>query len=70
MVKAKFKVDSVTAYESSGAVELSAVTSGSEENKRFWKYTPAGNIHMQIDNDTALNQFKPGMEFYVTFDAA
>ena len=70
MVKAKFKVESVTRREGNGSVELRAVTGGSKENETFWKYTPAGEIRMGIDNEAAFRQFEPGMEFYVTFEVA
>ena len=42
-VRAKFKVDSVKQFEQRGEVELAAVTTSSEENKGFWKYTPFRN---------------------------
>lgn len=63
-VRAKFKCDSVTDYGQSKEVNLSAVTTGSEENKKFWKYTPAGNLKMHIDNHEAAKMFEPGREYY------
>jgi hypothetical protein len=74
-VRAKFKVQSVThnapaGTEKSGSVVLTPVTSGSEENKVFWKYTPSGRIEMQVSNMDALAQFQPGQEFYVDFTPA
>lgn len=71
MVRAKFRVDAVKPWgEDSFVVELSAVTDGSEENRSFWKYTPAGDIQMTIDNPEAVKQFEPGREFYVDFTPA
>lgn len=74
-VRAKFKVQEVTRFapagtERSGRVVLTAVTSGSDENKTFWKYTPSGRIEMQITNADALNVFTEGDEFYVDFTNA
>lgn len=70
-VRAKFKCDQVTQYDGgAGEVKLSAVTSGSEENKQFWKYTPAGDLKMHIDNPAALETFEPGQEYYLDIQKA
>jgi len=75
-VRAKFRVDEITKYpvseypETTGQVKLSAVTGGpdeSDEDNSFWKYTPAGDITMHIDNQAALDQFNVDQEFYVDF---
>lgn len=76
MVRAKFQVSSVKlslGYDGTvgtAEVELHPVTSGSEENKGFWKYTPNGAIRMSITNPDAYNQFRIGQEFYVDFTPA
>jgi hypothetical protein len=44
--------------------ELMAVYSGSEENKTFWKHTPAGNITLSTIRS---DHFEPGREYYVDF---
>jgi hypothetical protein len=68
MVRAKFKVTSVTPDESgSGRVILHPVYSGSKENETFWKYTPAGYIDLTITNPGAINQFEIDKEYYVDF---
>jgi hypothetical protein len=69
-VKAKFKVESVTHYQQSGEVFLKVVTGGSKENDQFWKYTPAGEIRLHIDNPAAMAVFKPGLEFYAILEPA
>ena len=71
-VRAKFKVESVTPCENDNGTEvvLFPVTTGSEENKDFWKYTPAGSISMTIDNPKAVEKFEPDKEFYVDFTPA
>lgn len=67
-VRCKFKVESVTHHNGgSTSIKLSAVTSGSEENKAFWKYTPSGQMEFHTVNDAAAEQFKPGAELYVDF---
>ena len=43
---------------------LTAVTSGSEENKSFAKYIPSGKLKMYISPETqAANYFEPGKEY-------
>jgi hypothetical protein len=67
-VRAKFKVESVTAFEGGNSkVTLRPVTSGSEENKTFYKWTPSGSIELSAINETAAAEFTPGAEFYVDF---
>jgi hypothetical protein len=71
MVRAKFYVESVTPYtDDATTVLLRAVTSGSEENKSFWKYTPSGTIQMTISNPNAAAEFEDGQEYYIDFTLA
>lgn len=69
-VRAKFKVETVTHNTSGASVQLVPVINGSEENKQFYKYTPAGSIQLSTVNAAAAEQFKPGDEFYVDFTKA
>jgi len=70
-VRAKFKVTSVTQFEGgSNEVQLFPVTTGSEENKAFWKWTPGGLIKLNTINPEAAQQFVPGKEFYIDFSEA
>lgn len=70
-VRAKFKCDSVTDYGHQKSVSLSAVTTGSEENKSFAKYTPNGSMQISIDKETtAGNLFQAGKEYYIDFSEA
>lgn len=69
-VRAKFRCDSVTQYmDHRKKVELYPVTSGSEENKRFFASTPTGKIEMYITTEAAL-MFTPGKEYYIDFTPA
>lgn len=71
MVRAKFYVESVKPYnDEATTVLLRAVTSGSEENKSFWKYTPSGELRMTISNPAAVSQFIEGQEYYIDFTPA
>ena len=70
-VRAKFRVSSVTRMENEASrVTLNPVTSGSEENRAFYKWTPGGNIVLETVNTDASKQFEPGREFYVDFTLA
>ncbi|MGO4496417.1 hypothetical protein AB4114_11025 [Paenibacillus sp. 2RAB27] len=66
MVRAKFKCT----LKEGNSVRFEVVISGSDENKEFWKYTPAGQIQMSVDNEKAQDQFEVGKEYYVDFTPA
>lgn len=67
MVRAKFKCAGKT---EDGQVSLEAVVGGSEENDRFFKYTPGGQVSLATINEAALAQFEVGKEYYVDFTPA
>lgn len=69
-VRAKFKVDAVTKSADQASVTLSPVFNGSDENKKFFKYTPGGKIEMQIVSHETADTFVPGAEYYVDFTKA
>lgn len=47
-------------------VSLSAVTTGTDENKSFSKFTPAAVLSMAISYETpACNFFEVGKEYYL-----
>jgi hypothetical protein len=69
-VRAKFRVSEVAKTEYGSRVQLRAVTSGSEENKAFFKATPSAELNMSTINEEAAAQFAPGAEFYVDFTPA
>jgi len=70
MVRAKFKVDERAETTSGGKVTLSPVTSGSEENKNFFRWTPWGKLDMGTINEEAIKEFVPGREFFIDFTPA
>lgn len=53
-----------------GEVRLFPVVSGSEENDRFYKYTPGGSLHLAMINQSAFEQFEVGKEYYVDIKPA
>jgi hypothetical protein len=77
MTRAKFwckKVSKVKFGNPNGdlgvEVELAAVYAGSEENKRYFQWTPSGEIKLGILNPDAAAIFEPGKEYYVDFSPA
>ena len=66
-VRAKFKVSSLTQTEHGETIKLEPVRDGSEENKEFFKWTPAGQIEIGTVNSEAAKEFEVGKEFYVDF---
>lgn len=75
-VKAKFKIEGLVDYTKSTDrdpaihVFMSAVTSDSEENKTWSKWTPSGNLELYITNPECFNKFTIGKEYYLTIDEA
>lgn len=49
------------------SIKLEAVVDGSEENDRFFRWTPSGQISMHCVNEAANKQFEAGKEYYVDF---
>jgi len=71
-VRAKFYCHSMTKTTSSPEpfiynYRFSAVTSGSDENKKFWKWTPSGMIELSSIRDDI---FEVGKEYYLDFTPA
>lgn len=66
-VRAKMKCDSLEPANDGvgGTVKLSPVIGGSEENEKFYKYTPSGQLVLSTINQQALDQFEVGKEYYV-----
>lgn len=54
-----------TQGEKGGSVRLAPVICGSEENSRFYKYTPSGSLLLSTINQAAFDQFEVGKEYYV-----
>ncbi len=79
MVRAKFVVES---YETRKAntrdpqseelrtITLTAVTDGSEENKKFFRWTPNGMIKIGILNPEAWKRLELGKQYFVDFTEA
>lgn len=71
MIRAKFIVDSVAKTRfSHNTIRLTPVTNGSEENKNFYTWTPAGSIELSVVSDDTASKFEVGKEYYVDFTQA
>jgi hypothetical protein len=44
---------------------LNPVSSGSPENEKFYKYTPGGQLRLEVVSLEIANTFKPGKEYYL-----
>jgi hypothetical protein len=70
-VRAKFKVIAKTDRVGEVVdIQMAAVYDGSEENKAFFKATPAGQINLGTVNKAAADAFAVGAEYYVDFTKA
>lgn len=70
MTRAKFTVVSKTQTLDGFRVHMLPVTSGSEENKAFYEWTPSGSIDLGTINPVAAEQLELGKEYYVDFTPA
>lgn len=70
MTRCKFKVESVTEFEAGKSVRLYPVHNGSKENETFYKWTPGGELRLEILNSDVAEQFNPGKEFYIDISEA
>lgn len=76
MVRAKFIVESYETRldhqtkEELRNIKLVPVVGGSEENKKFFRWTPFGKIEIGTLNPEAWKQFPLGAEIYVDFSPA
>lgn len=70
-VKAKFVVNEVTNYMGGQKVSMLPVQNtqygadGENEDNQFARYTPSGEIRLQITNPALKDAFAPGKVFYV-----
>jgi hypothetical protein len=65
--KTEFKA---TQSEMGYKLKFTAVSGGSEENEKFFKWTPSASIEMATVNAEAAKQFVPGQQYYVDFSLA
>ncbi len=73
-VRAKFSCNNIESNEDydNVMIHMSAVTvEGQGENADYSKYTPYGNLEIQVDNNTlGKSFFKEGKDYYIDFTRA
>jgi hypothetical protein len=70
MVRAKFKLTSITEHDGYGAKTLKFTVQydmSIPEDVRFAKATPCGTLEMYVDNPVALERLKLGEQYYLDF---
>lgn len=71
MVRAKFIVSQFTKGLYGHSVRLTPVTSGTAEDRAFFKATPSGQIELTGVTEDVVRLFgEPGAKFYVDFTPA
>lgn len=51
-------------------IVMSPVGSNSPENKKFWQFTPSGELKLGTVNPEAWKEFELGKEYYIDFSPA
>ena len=69
MVRAKFICVAINKTAWSTEYVFNPVTTGSEENERFFQTTPAGKISVFVNHKKTGASFELDKEYYVDFQA-
>jgi hypothetical protein len=78
MMRAKMKVSTVQQFEGgSERIDMHPVAKpgvypvdGSDEDNTFARFTPGGQLSLNISNPDLYGKFKPGQLFYLDFTSA
>jgi hypothetical protein len=66
-VRAKFKCESVTKFETGCQVKLRATNQQDGDNQDWSQWTPSGSLEMTITNPPAETSFAPGRFYFLDF---
>jgi hypothetical protein len=70
-IRCKFKLESITHLANDArSLTMTPVTSGSEENKQFFKWTPSGKLEVYSVNAAAVDGLELGAEYYIDITPA
>ncbi len=75
IVRAKFKVDSIERQQWGAGVEVHTIkmtpvyktNDPADENSKFWKASPSGQLLIGCANPEAVKTFDLGREYYIDF---
>lgn len=71
MIRCKFLCcKRIVSEDGSAQIGLGAVIEGSDENKEFFKWTPAGNLEFFSVNPAAAEKLELGKFYYVDISEA
>lgn len=70
-IRCKFEVETIIDGQDSSykSAVLTPVMEGSEENKKFWEFTPAGRLELSVTNGS-LDSLALGQEYYIDISLA
>lgn len=66
-LRAKFSCVAIEPTDDTYKIILKPVLSGSAENRGFFKWTPGGEIVLQVVGSETAGQMKIGHDYYVDF---
>ena len=69
-LRAKFSCVKIEPTNDTWAITLKPVLSGSAENRNFFKWTPGGEIVLQVVGSDTAGQMTVGHDYYVDFTEA
>ena len=67
MVRCKFRCTQKSEVETGYVITLVPVNRGTEENEKFFRYTPFGKMEFGTVNSDAAKQFEVGKEYFIDF---
>lgn len=77
IMRAKLAVQSVEGFTGCDVVKMAPVCggkpfgpNGESEDNTFARYTPGGEVKLNITNPELMGKFKPGQKFYADFTEA
>lgn len=71
MTRCKLKVRSKSEYEGgTHEIIMYPVVQGSEENKKFFKFTPGGEFKLQVVSSETAQTLEVGKEYYIDISPA
>lgn len=70
MIRCKFRCTQKVEKENGFQVAFEPVTTGSNENEAFFKWTPWGKMEFGTINEDAAKQFLVGKEYYIDISLA